>query len=102
MEQKFTQDWQSYGECVSPSVDPEIFFPPSTRNRGMSKEEQREVRKNTQRAKALCRACVVREACLNYALVGDKIEGIWGGTSKSERKTLTKQTALRRRRANGV
>ena len=44
--------WQDYANCLG--VDPDLFFP----ERGAS----------TREAKEVCRGCVVREDCLEYAL----------------------------------
>ena len=45
-------DWKARANCMG--VDPDLFFP----ERGMS----------TREAKEVCRGCVVREDCLEYAL----------------------------------
>lgn len=39
-------------------------------------------------AKAICRRCPVRAACLEYALENRETFGIWGGTSERERRHL--------------
>lgn len=45
-------------------------------------------------AKAVCRRCAVSSECLAFALVlGDRLEGIWAGTSPLERRTLRRQAA---------
>lgn len=46
-----------------------------------------EVRK----AKEVCRGCVVREACLEYALANREDYGIWGGMSERERRRVLKR-----------
>ncbi|MDP8937855.1 MAG: WhiB family transcriptional regulator [Actinomycetota bacterium] len=38
-------------------------------------------------AKAVCAACPTRARCLEYA-IETGVEGIWGGTSTRERRTL--------------
>ncbi len=73
--------WQVQANCLG--VDPDLFFP----ERGAS----------TREAKAVCRACVVREECLEYALVNGEKFGIWGGLSERERRRLRRQRALSRR-----
>ncbi len=42
----------------------------------------------TEEAKAVCRRCSVREACLRWALDMDQFTGVWGGTSEAERRAL--------------
>jgi len=71
--------WQDYANCLG--VDPDLFFP----ERGAS----------TREAKEVCRGCVVREECLEYALANHIDHGIWGGTSERQRRRI----AAGRRRA---
>jgi len=72
--------WQSEANCLG--VDPDLFFP----ERGASTKE----------AKAVCRGCVVREDCLEYALANGEKFGIWGGLSERERRRIRRQRALAR------
>jgi WhiB family redox-sensing transcriptional regulator len=60
-------------------IDPEIFFP-----------EQRETART---AKEICRACVVRQQCLDYALENNEKFGIWGGAGEKERRRLRRLAA---------
>ena len=64
--------WQRYANCLG--GDPDLFFP----ERGGS----------TREAKEVCRGCVVREECLQYALDNSEKFGIWGGLSERERRRL--------------
>ena len=73
--------WQSKANCMG--VDPELFFP----ERGAS----------TREAKEVCRGCVVREDCLEYALANGEKFGIWGGLSERERRKVRRARALARR-----
>jgi len=66
------QNWQESANCLG--VDPDLFFP----ERGAS----------TREAKEVCRGCVVRGECLEYALVNGEKFGIWGGLSERERRRL--------------
>ena len=54
---------------------------------------------STKEAKEVCRGCVVREDCLEYALSHGEKFGIWGGMSERERRRLRRQRALARRAA---
>jgi WhiB family redox-sensing transcriptional regulator len=74
------ESWQLYANCLG--VDPDLFFP----ERGASTKE----------AKSVCRACVVREDCLEYALENSEKFGIWGGLSERERRRLRRARALAR------
>ena len=76
------RSWQAQANCLG--VDPDLFFP----ERGAS----------TREAKAVCRGCVVREDCLEYALLNGEKFGIWGGLSERERRRIRRQRALGGRR----
>jgi WhiB family transcriptional regulator, redox-sensing transcriptional regulator len=75
--------WQARANCMG--VDPDLFFP----ERGAS----------TREAKEVCRGCVVREDCLEYALDNGEKFGIWGGMSERERRRLRRIRAIERRSA---
>ena len=72
------QTWQDYANCLG--VDPDLFFP----ERGAS----------TREAKEVCRGCVVREACLEYAIVHAEKFGIWGGLSERERRRIRRERSI--------
>nr|WP_055122142.1 WhiB family transcriptional regulator [Corynebacterium oculi] len=69
------QEWQDQALCAQ--TDPEAFFP----EKGGS----------TREAKRICRACGVRDECLEYALENDERFGIWGGLSDRERRRLRRE-----------
>jgi WhiB family redox-sensing transcriptional regulator len=73
--------WQEEANCLG--VDPDLFFP----ERGAS----------TREAKEVCRGCVVREDCLEFALNNSEKFGIWGGMSERERRRIRRARALARR-----
>jgi WhiB family redox-sensing transcriptional regulator len=50
-------------------------------------------------AKAVCRRCDVREACLQWALESGQDAGVWGGLSEDERRALKRRNARARARA---
>ena len=75
------RSWQDQANCMG--VDPDLFFP----ERGASTKE----------AKGVCRGCVVREDCLEYALANGEKFGIWGGLSERERRRIRRARALVRR-----
>ena len=77
------RNWQSRANCMG--VDPELFFP----ERGSS----------TREAKEVCRGCVVREDCLEYALANGEKFGIWGGMSERERRRVRRMRVLARQQA---
>ncbi len=75
--------WQDQANCIG--VEPNIFFP----ERGAT----------TREAKEVCRGCVARTDCLEYALANGEKFGIWGGLSERERRRLKTQRALASRRS---
>jgi WhiB family transcriptional regulator, redox-sensing transcriptional regulator len=77
--------WQARANCMG--VDPDLFFP----ERGAS----------TREAKEVCRGCVVRDDCLEYALDNGEKFGIWGGMSERERRRLRRARAIERRAQAG-
>jgi WhiB family transcriptional regulator, redox-sensing transcriptional regulator len=77
------RSWQHEANCLG--VDPDLFFP----ERGAS----------TREAKEVCRGCVVRAECLEYALDNAEKFGIWGGMSERERRRLRRARAQARRAA---
>ena len=72
--------WQDRANCLG--VDPDLFFPA----RGAS----------TREAKKVCQGCVVRQACLEYALDNNENFGIWGGLGERGRRRLRRVRALLR------
>ena len=79
--------WRQRASCRS--VDPDLFFPVGTT--GLAVEQ-------IDSAKAVCQACPVNGACLEFALSTNQDSGIWGGTSEEERRSLRRQW-LRAKRA---
>lgn len=66
-------NWREDALCAQ--VDSgDVFFP----EQGASNEA----------AKAICRRCGVKDACLNEALFDGSIYGIWGGTTFRERRAI--------------
>ena len=73
--------WQARANCIG--VDPELFFP----ERGSS----------TREAKEVCRGCVVRVECLEFAIANSEKFGIWGGMSERERRRVRRARLLQQR-----
>jgi WhiB family redox-sensing transcriptional regulator len=78
--------WQVYANCLG--VDPDLFFP----ERGAS----------TREAKEVCRGCIVKDDCLEYALASGEKFGIWGGMSERERRRIRRQRAQERARRAAI
>jgi WhiB family redox-sensing transcriptional regulator len=69
--------WRQKAACRG--VDPDIFYPVSD--------------EDAEDAKAICAACPVQQACLEWALAVREKDGVWGGATERERRRI-----LRRRR----
>ena len=69
------ENWQDDANCLG--VDTNLFYP----ERGAS----------TREAKEVCRGCVVRADCLEFALQNGEKFGIWGGLTERERKRIRRQ-----------
>ncbi len=78
---KVAEPWIAAGACRT--YDPELFFPAS------GGDEATPI--------AICGECLVRLACLDYALEANERWGVWGGTTQRYRRRLVR--ALRRKAA---
>ena len=79
--------WRSDAACRN--TNPDLFFPVGST--GEAVEE-------TQAAIALCRRCPVREQCLEFAMVTNQRDGIWGGMSEEDRRRMRSAWVAARRR----
>ncbi|HEY9264590.1 MAG TPA: WhiB family transcriptional regulator [Mycobacterium sp.] len=70
-------DW--YEGAICAQTDPEAFFP----KKGGT----------TTAAKKVCASCPVRSQCLDWALDTVELWGVWGGTTRLERRKLRKDAA---------
>lgn len=83
-------DWRSWAACRS--MDPDLFFPSGRLGAALEHIEA---------AKAVCRSCPVKGACLDYALASNQQDGVWGGTSEEERRSLRSAWLVQRRGRTG-
>ncbi|MEU5893311.1 WhiB family transcriptional regulator [Streptomyces sp. NPDC047461] len=74
--------WRERAACRD--VDPDLFFPIGTAGLTLVQIDE---------AKAVCARCPVRERCLRWALDVGQVEGIWGGTTESERRATRRRSA---------
>lgn len=77
-------DWRDHAACRG--ADNDLFFPDGNGGRAMQGIEQ---------AKLLCRDCLVRGPCLDWALEHGVAFGIWGGFTEDERRAI-RGTLIRR------
>jgi WhiB family redox-sensing transcriptional regulator len=74
-----TTEWRARANCMG--IDPTLFFP--------------QLGADTERARQVCVGCVVRQQCLDHAIVvGDRV-AIMGGLSAAERQRLAHPSARR-------
>lgn len=73
-------DWRHRAACRD--EDPELFFPVSEQGPGA---------RQVAAAKAVCARCPVASACLAWALETGQDNGVWGGVSEAERRTLQRR-----------
>jgi WhiB family redox-sensing transcriptional regulator len=69
--------WQRRAACRD--EDPELFFPVGWAGPALMQIAA---------AKEICGQCVVREACLRFAVRTGQDHGIWGGLTEDERRLL--------------
>jgi WhiB family transcriptional regulator, redox-sensing transcriptional regulator len=73
-------DWRYNAACLD--EDPETFFPDGTTGENVYRIAA---------AKAVCRGCDVIGACADYAVNTGQKEGIWGGLTKEERRSMKRR-----------
>ena len=71
--------WQELGACRDRELS--LFFHP-VNARGRSRRDREAA------AKSVCRSCVVRAECLDYAIRSREPYGVWGGLSEDEREAI--------------
>ena len=69
--------WRDSAACQG--ADPELFFPLTESGQSLVQVRQ---------AKRICRVCQVQRACLTWALQHAMSEGIWGGSTETERRAI--------------
>ena len=86
--------WQQQGECGrligrKPVYDAETWFPIGNQGPAVRQIEK---------AKAICHdLCPVRSVCLDWSLDNNVADGVWGGYSEDERKSMRRRMVRQRR-----
>lgn len=70
-----------YGACRGEDVN--IFFPP-TGSPGIY----------SQAAKRICATCLYQDQCCEYAVTNFIDDGVWGGTTRLDRRRIRRQRRL--------
>ena len=66
-----------HGEPICSQSDPEAWYP--------------EKGEAVAAAKNLCKACPLKDICLEFSIVNQETHGIWGGVGAGERRRLVKR-----------
>lgn len=69
-----TPDWEA---ALCRQGDPELFFPDTGRH------------DIAHAAIRICTRCPLRQTCLDYAITHRIRDGIWGGLTEKQRRTIT-------------
>ncbi|MCA1692193.1 MAG: WhiB family transcriptional regulator [Acidimicrobiales bacterium] len=80
--------WRVRAACRALPGD--LFFPAG--------ELEEQAVEQAAEAKAVCQACPVRVACLEFAIATNQPFGIWGGTNAAERRSIRRRRLAERRR----
>ncbi|MFC4945016.1 WhiB family transcriptional regulator [Pseudonocardia sp. GCM10023141] len=80
--------WQMRAACRE--LDNAVFFHPEG-ERGIARFDREA------RAKRVCRACPVIDACRRYAVTVQEPYGVWGGMSVDERAAVIEASGARAR-----
>jgi WhiB family transcriptional regulator, redox-sensing transcriptional regulator len=80
--------WRSDAACSS--LDTNLFFP--------DPDGGHETLPMVASAKAVCGECPVRQSCLEFAIRTRQLDGVWGGHTPEERRSIRRrrQAAARR------
>lgn len=68
--------WKPMAYCRN--IDPDLFFPDQSST------------KDAANAVAVCAGCIVREECLEYAILTRERFGVWGGKTERQRRKIIK------------
>ena len=74
--------WRDRPACLD--ENPELFFPIG--NAPVA-------RRQTEKARVVCRRCEALDACLEWAMNSDQDSGVWGGLSEDQRRALKRRHA---------
>lgn len=72
MESSEQVEWMNSGNCNN--YEQSVMYPNDTAG--------------VQAAKVICRSCVIRVECLEYALTNREKYGVWGGQSEGARRKI--------------
>lgn len=74
-------DWRDFARCAK--LPKEVFF-----NYASTGMHRKYVKSRISAARAVCRACPVRDKCYEFSVKNNETHGIWAGVLPDERKRL--------------
>ena len=81
-------EWRAHAACSN--FDTNLFFP---------EPEAPDALAQIAKAKAVCAACPVRENCLEFAIRTRQLDGVWGGHTPEERRSIRRRRQAAARKA---
>ncbi len=81
--------WRTDAACSD--FDTNMFFP--------DPESEDDVVPQISAAKAICAACPVRQNCLEFAIRTRQLDGVWGGCTPEERRSIRRRRQAAARKA---
>ena len=89
--------WRESATCRN--ADTEMFFPEVDKEAGQPSVVDRKAAAGlTRQALALCAVCPVRIECLEFSLRTRQLDGIWGGLTEEQRRSLRRRRQVAARR----
>jgi WhiB family transcriptional regulator, redox-sensing transcriptional regulator len=84
--------WRTQAACSS--LDTNLFFP--------DPEVDDDVLPRIASAKAVCAECPVRQSCLEFAIRTRQLDGVWGGHTPEERRSIRRRRQAAARKASAA
>lgn len=81
-------EWRDQAACAN--FDTNLFFPEPDASDTLAQISQ---------AKAVCAACPVRDNCLEFAIRTRQLDGVWGGCTPEERRSIRRRRQAAARKA---
>jgi WhiB family transcriptional regulator, redox-sensing transcriptional regulator len=81
--------WRTEAACSS--LDTNLFFP--------DPDTDQDVLPQIAAAKGICAGCPVRQSCLEFAIRTRQLDGVWGGHTPEERRSIRRRRQAAARRA---
>ena len=84
-------DW--FDDALCKGVDPNVFFPVGAGGPAFKDGRPSSTEDFEEEAASKCGPCPVKSECLEYAIDNRIPEGVWGGTTESQRRRIVKRRA---------